>query len=82
MQITVEIPDDLAAQVRARGLTPESYVKGLIDSARQSASTEDSPARRRTDLETFLREMARHSEKIAKFPDEALTRESFHQDHD
>ena len=33
MQITVEIPDELAAKVQARGLTPESYVLGLIQDA-------------------------------------------------
>lgn len=30
MQITVTIPDDFAAQVQARGLTPERYVETLI----------------------------------------------------
>jgi hypothetical protein len=27
MQITVEIPDEFAAQVQARGLAPKSYVE-------------------------------------------------------
>jgi hypothetical protein len=30
MQITVNIPDEVAAQAEARGLTPESYVEGLV----------------------------------------------------
>ena len=37
MQITVEIPDELAAKVQARGLTMESYVRSLIEDAEQSA---------------------------------------------
>jgi hypothetical protein len=82
MQITVDIPDELAAQVQARGLTPESYVKDLIESARQSASTVAVPVRRKRDMEAFFNGMAAHSDKIPQLPDEAFTRESFYQDHD
>jgi hypothetical protein len=32
MQITVNIPDGLAAQLQARGLGLESYVQGLVGS--------------------------------------------------
>ena len=30
MQITVTIPDEVAAQAHSRGLTPENYVERLI----------------------------------------------------
>jgi hypothetical protein len=30
MQVTVNIPDDVAAQVQARGLALEAYVQGLV----------------------------------------------------
>jgi len=32
MQITVDIPDEIAAQVQARGLTLDAYVQDLIAS--------------------------------------------------
>jgi len=32
MQVTIDIPDDLAARVRARGLTLDAYVRELIAS--------------------------------------------------
>lgn len=82
MQITVEIPDELAAQVQARGLTPESYVRGLIEDAVRVQTTSSAPAERKMDMEAFIRGMAAHSDKIPQLPDEAFTRESFYQDHD
>ena len=83
MQITVEIPDEIAAQVQARGLTPESYVRGLIeDAVRKSPSPTVEQARPKRDMEAFFKAMAAHSEKIPQLPDEAFTRESFYQDHD
>ena len=33
MQITVNIPDEFAVQVQARGLALETYVQGLVRSA-------------------------------------------------
>jgi hypothetical protein len=82
MQVTVEIPDELAAEVRARGLTPEGYVRGLIEeAARLEAKTSEEP-RRKMDMKAFLEAMAANSEKIPQLPDEAFTRESFYQDHD
>jgi hypothetical protein len=82
MQVTVNIPDELAAQVRSRGLTPEGYVRSLIDDAARMTPTTLPPAKPKMDMETFLREMAAFSDKIPLLPDEAFTRESFYQDHD
>ena len=80
MQIMVEIPDDLAARVKATGLTPEAYVRNLIEEAERSRASE--PAPRKMKMEEFLKAMAANSDKIPDLPDEAFTRESFYQDHD
>jgi hypothetical protein len=82
MQITVDIPDELAAQAQARGLTPELYVRSLIDAAVHTGPLPLPPAKPKKDLEAFFRAMAANSDKIPKLPDEAFTRESFYQDHD
>jgi hypothetical protein len=82
MQITVEIPDELAAQAQARGMTPESYVRSLIDNAARTALGFPPQSAPKFDMQTFLREMAAHSDRIPQLPDEAFTRESFYQDHD
>jgi hypothetical protein len=82
MQVTVEISDEFAAEAQARGLTPESFVRTLIEDASRSAITPLPPAKPKTDLESFFKAMAAHSEKIPQRPDEAFTRESLYQDHD
>jgi hypothetical protein len=82
MQVMIEIPDEFAAQARSRGLTPEGYVRSLIDDAARMAPKVPPPAKPKMDMETFLREMAAFSDKIPLLPDEAFTRESFYQDHD
>jgi len=82
MQVTVEIPDGFAAQAKARGLTPESYVRSLVDDAWRAAPVALPPVKPKMDMEAFFRAMAAYSDKIPQLPDEAFTRESFYQDHD
>jgi hypothetical protein len=82
MQIMIDIPDELAAQAKARGLTPKNYVRSLIDGGLQTDPAPLPPAKPKRDLETFFRAMAANSAKIPQLPDEAFTRESFYQDHD
>ncbi len=82
MQVTIEIPDELAAEVRARGLTPEEYVRGLIEEAARAEDKESGESRPRMTMDQFLKGMAANSEKTPQLPDEAFTRESFYWDHD
>lgn len=80
MQVTVTIPDELLAQVKARGITPESFVSELIeDAARAKSEVQLAPVR---DMEAFFKEMTAYSDKIPELPSEAFTRESIYQDHD
>jgi hypothetical protein len=78
MQVTVEIPDELAAQVQARGQTPESYVRSLIDDAVRTAPAPRPPAKPKMDIGEFIRAMSANSENIPQLPDEAFTRTSFY----
>jgi len=85
MQITVTIPDDVAAEVQARGLTPENYVETLIAEQKLMKHADKTPQNREerlANLEIFFKEMSAHSDKIPILSDEALTRESFYSDHD
>jgi hypothetical protein len=82
MQIAVEIPDGLAAQFQARGLTPESYVRSLIESGVRTGPTAAIRPRPKMDMAAFITAMAAHSDKTPQLPDEAFTRESFYRDHD
>jgi hypothetical protein len=78
MQITVDIPDEFAARAAARGLTPETYLRTLIDEAAQAA--DKLPAR--LSMAEFIRRFSADSEKIPQLPDEAFTRQSLYRDHD
>ena len=78
MQIKVNIPDEIAAQVEALGLTPEGFIESLIQRATHVAPL----VGRNRNMQEFFREMAAHSDKIPQLPDYAFTRDSFYQDHD
>jgi hypothetical protein len=83
MQIVVNIPDELAAQVRARGLTPESYVEGLV--SRHAKTPPDPSSADLLSQEQFnaaLDAMTRYSDKIPSLPIDAFARESFYRDRD
>ena len=72
MQITVEIPDELVAKVQARGLTPESYVRGLIDGAERSDPKPLRLREPRMSMKEFLEAMAANSDKMPVLPAELL----------
>ena len=81
MQVTVTIPDELAAHVQSRGLTPQSYIEDLLaEQVSQKAAA--SPKLTLEEFDAALDELAQYSDKIPSLPDEALSRESFYQDHD
>jgi hypothetical protein len=82
MQITIEISDELAAKAQARGLTPESFVHGLIEDAARSAPLPLPPAKPKMPIEEVLEAVAANSDKIPVLPGEEFTRESFYRDHD
>jgi hypothetical protein len=82
MQITVEIPDEFAALARARGLTPESYARSLIESAVRGNGSRATVPHSEKERDRFFHELTAGSEKMPVLPDEASTRESFYQDHD
>ena len=81
MQVVVTIPDELAAQVRARGVSPETFVNRLIEDASRAAQNGTTSSGHR-DLDEFFSAMAANSGKIPELPDEAFTRESFYRDRD
>jgi len=80
MQVSVTIPDDVAAEALASGMTPESYVQELI--AARNSVPQRSIAKKLADLESFFAEMTAYSGKVSILPDEAFSRESLYRDHD
>jgi len=84
MQVTITIPDELAAKVIADGSSPESYVERLI--AEKTESTKSGIIRpRKLSREEFnaaLDRLAQFSDKIPDLPIEAFSRASFYEDRD
>jgi post-segregation antitoxin (ccd killing protein) len=80
MVVTVNIPDELVAAAKVRGLSLEAYVQEIL--AEQLART--SPTRRpRTpqEIRAWLESLAQFSEKIPPLP-EHISREWLYQDRD
>lgn len=82
MQVTITIPDKLAEQAQARGLSPESYIEKLVSEQVTMLHLQAKQVDRLANLDQFFEEMATHSDKIPLLPDEAFARESFYQDRD
>ena len=82
MEITVTIPDEVAAEARARGLTAENYVEKLVSEQAMAAKAPKTREQRRADMKRFIEEISRNSENIPLPPEEAFTRDSFYSDHD
>jgi len=80
MVVTVNVPDELAAQAKARGLSPEAYVQEIL--AQQLARpAETRQARTPEEIRAWLDSLAQFSDKIPPLP-ETISREWIYQDHD
>ncbi len=80
MEVTVNIPDELAAQAKARGLRPEAYVEEIL--AQQVArSAEIRQPRTPEEIRAWLDSLAQFSDKIPPLP-ETISRDWIYQDHD
>lgn len=79
MVVTVSIPDELADQAKARGLSVEDYVQELL--ARQVVRPMEKRLRTGQEIRAWLDSMAQFSDKIPPLP-EIISREWFYQDHD
>jgi len=80
MQITVNIPDELANEAKSRGIAVEKYVEQVLQQRIPSESTAG-PARSGTAAGDWIESMARYSDKIPPLPD-VISREWLYQDHD
>jgi post-segregation antitoxin (ccd killing protein) len=80
MVVTVNIPDELAAQAKARGLSLEAYVQEIL--AEQLARpVQIRQPRTEEEIRIWLDSLAQFSDKIPPLP-ETISREWLYQDHD
>jgi hypothetical protein len=80
LELTPHVAASLAAQAQARGVSLDTYVRHLIEAQAAAVDQHEQPMT----LEPFEAELdalAADSETLPSLPAEALTRESFYQDH-
>jgi post-segregation antitoxin (ccd killing protein) len=80
MEITVKIPDELAAQAKARGLEVQAYVEELL-AQRANARSTTRQVRTSEQIRAWLDSLAQFSDKIPPLP-ETSSREWIYQDRD
>ena len=80
MAVTVNIPDELAAAVEARGLSVEAYVREIL-AERLARPAETGQTRTPEQIRAWLDSLAQFSDKIPPLP-ETISREWLYQDHD
>jgi hypothetical protein len=80
MVVTINIPDELAAAAKARGLSLEACVLEIL--VQQLARpAEDLRPRTPEEIRAWLDSLAQFSDKIPALP-ETISREWLYQDHD
>jgi hypothetical protein len=81
MVVTINIPDELAAQAKARGLSPEAYVQEILAQQVSAGVAESHKPRTPEGIRVWLDALAQFSDRIPALPD-AISREWIYQDHD
>ena len=80
MEITLKIPEEIAAQARVRGMRVEAYIEEIL--ARQIGTSPSSKAPRTpAQIREWLDSVAQFSEKIPPLP-EIISREWIYQEHE
>jgi len=74
MVVTVNIPDELAVQAKARGLSLEAYVQEILAQQLATHPLEARPSRTLEEIRAWLDSLAQFSDKIPTLP-ETISRE-------
>lgn len=80
MEITLKIPDEIAARAKARGLKVETYIEEILAQQVGMHSSGTHPARTPTEIRAWLDSLAQFSDKIPPLP-EIISREWIYQEH-
>ena len=81
MVVTVNIPDELAAEAKARGLSLEAYVQEVLAQQLGVRPAETRQPRTPEEIRAWLDSLAQFSDQIPALP-ETISREWIYQDHD
>jgi hypothetical protein len=81
MVVTVNVPEELAAQAKARGLSVEAYVQEILAKQLSAIPVSMQSPRSHEEIRAWLDSLAQFSDKIPPLP-ETISREWLYQDHD
>jgi hypothetical protein len=82
MQVTLDIPEEVAAQAKARGIPVEAYVQSLLEQASPQPTGMAARAMTDEEIKAWFKELKQFSDKIPPMPGETFSREMIYQDHD
>ncbi len=80
MKITVRIPDEFAAQAKARGVRVEAYIEEILAHQLGEQPSPVHQPRTAGEIRAWLDSLAQFSEKIPPLP-ETISREWIYQGH-
>jgi hypothetical protein len=81
MEITVKIPEEVAAQARIRGMPVEAYAEAVLAGQIVPVAGPAAPERTPEEIQAWLDSLAQFSEKIPALP-ATISREWIYQDRD
>jgi hypothetical protein len=81
MEVTVKIPDEIAARAKARGLKVEAYIEEILGQQVGSQPSEIRRPESSTEIRAWLDSLVQFSDKIPPLP-ETISREWIYEDHD
>jgi len=80
MVVTINVPDELAAAAKARGLSLEAYIQEIL-TQQLARPVETRKPQTPEEIRAWLDSLAQFSNSIPPLP-EAISREWIYQDHD
>ena len=82
MQVTLTIPDHVAARAAALGIPVETYVQNCLTHIAPKPSGMAARAMTDEEIQAWFKELKQFSDKIPPMPGETFSREMIYQDHD
>ena len=81
MEIKVKVPEEIAAQAKARGLPVEAYIEEILAQRLTARPTGNGRTRTPAEIRAWLDSLAQFSDKIPPLP-EIISRDWIYQEHD
>lgn len=80
MEVKVKVPEEIAAQAKARGVRVEDYVLEILAQQAAGRATNGAQPKTSEEIRAWLDSLAQFSDKIPPLP-ETISRDWIYQDH-